>query len=198
MFFPSQSRGFLSIQIPLNAVFRTTGTSPRLLPFHLILWWACDLCFLLLPQTLFSSAPLLVDTPTPSPLSVGTLQIFTLSPPPFIFIVSILTNSSSPTVSATYNFFSSFCEFLLLTYLLWCYLAISTSLQMRLFLPVPRMLFSPFFVCSELYRPPCLAALLLPLISHSPFAFPSTHLLNQIILFHVTLASVSMTIYLHC
>lgn len=113
MFFPSQSRGFLSIQIPLNAVFRTTGTSPRLLPFHLILWWACDLCFLLLPQTLFSSAPLLVGTPTPSPLSVGTLQIFTLSPPPFIFIVSILTNHPLQQFLLLTTFFPPFVNFCL-------------------------------------------------------------------------------------
>lgn len=100
-FFPRQARGLLSIQIPLHAAFRTTGTSHLLL--HLIIWWACIPGFLLLHQTLLSSAPLLADPPTASPLTVGTLQVFILSPPPFLFIVSILTNSSSQTVSVSYN-----------------------------------------------------------------------------------------------
>lgn len=81
------------------------------------------LCFLLLPQRLFSSAPPLVDPPTPSPLSVGTLQTFTLSPPPFILMVSIWTSSFSPTVCYLQLCFSFWCAFLPLTYFLWCYLA---------------------------------------------------------------------------
>lgn len=101
MFFPRQARGLLSVQILLHAAFRTTGISCLLL--HLIIWWACVPGFPLLHQTLLSSAPLLADPPTASPLSVGTLQVFILSPPPFLFIVSILTNSSSQTASVSYN-----------------------------------------------------------------------------------------------
>lgn len=195
MFFPRQARGLLSVQILLHAAFRTTGISCLLL--HLIIWWACVPGFPLLHQTLLSSAPLLADPPTASPLSVGTLQVFILSPPPFLFIVSILTNSSSQTASVSYNIIPLIVNFLPLKYLLWCYLAISNSSD-GTFLAVPGMVFSWIFVYSELYCSPCLAALRLTLISHSPLASPSAHLLNQIILFHMTLASLSMAIYLHC
>lgn len=115
MFFPRQARGLLSVQILLHAAFRTTGISHLLL--HLIFWWACVPGFLLLHQTLLSSAPLLADPPTASPLSVGTLQVFILSPPPFLVIVSILTNSSSQTASVSYNIIPPIVNFFPLKYL---------------------------------------------------------------------------------
>lgn len=94
LFSPGQARGLLAGQMPPNAVFRTTGTSPYLLPFHLIFWWACALCFLLWYQTLFSSAPPLVD-PLPihylfkfSPSILLSLQcLFWLPHPPQQFLL---------------------------------------------------------------------------------------------------------------
>lgn len=123
-----------------------------------------SLCSLL--STLISNTVLFSTSgrSTPYPLSV---QVFTLSPLPFIFTVSILTTSSSPAISVACYFFPPVVNFCLWHRFFNITLPFQTLSRWDFFLAVSRMFFCPFPVCSEFYCPLYLVALLLPLISHS-------------------------------